>query len=143
MWALFVTTQPGLNSKSLKPLFYERDEMFKLYIHQRIGQRVGMPQHHLEGSKFVSQIDDSEIHQVWMIFAHLVITYSKLNADYSTPQHVVCEDGFKFVMRQPMDDVVMFAVAGTESVRGIFSPLFTTSRNEVSISTRFIICYSI
>lgn len=68
------------------------------------------------GNVGVFRITDSELYEAWMTFAHFVVTYSNLNANYSTPQHIVCEDGLQFVMRQPMDDVVLFALVGPSSL---------------------------
>lgn len=91
-------------------LFYERDEAFRSYVHQTILNKANKCGEGAQSDLSEPELDLSgELDSVSYMFHHLVLTFSYLNAEYSTPTHVICQNDFKVVMRQPMDDVLFFA----------------------------------
>lgn len=99
-----------MEKRSLRILFYERDEAFRSYVHQTILEKERAGGDNPQSDFIEPEIDLSkELDSVWYMFSHLLMMFRQLNSQYSTPTHVVCQNDFKLIMRQPMDDVLFFA----------------------------------
>jgi len=96
MWVIWLCTKNVTTGRI--PLFYERDDLFLSYVQSLIDT---------PDSKKASLA--AEIDQVSYMFSHLVLAHRKLAKGYSPVQNIECLNGFRLLVKEPADGLLLFA----------------------------------
>lgn len=99
MWVVWLATN-NISTGRI-PLFYERDDSFLSYVRELLKD---------ESSTSRDELSD-ELDKVWYIFSHVILSNCNLETEfnYSALKDVECENGFRMVVRQPADELILIA----------------------------------
>ena len=98
MWVVWLATENITTGRI--PLFYERDDAFLSYVRELIKDTA------TSRDELADELD-----KVWYMFSHIILSNYNLATEfsYSPLKHIECQNGFKMVVKQPGDGLILIA----------------------------------
>ena len=116
MWVVWLATEDITTGRI--PIFYERDDSFLAYIKEQIKDTATAR----------DELAD-ELDKVWYMFSHIILSNYNLATEfaYSPLKEVECENGFKLLIRQPGENLILIAGASPDISECLFIFYFLIS----------------